>query len=150
MKTKQYPKSILSHPLWPSFRCYVKLISYNRDANKKGEPRWRFDFKSMPELEEYVPKVSIRCVTCRERIHPIRKYGNSSSYFLAVSCDRNQNDKCNHSEEASKEYIKIKEDCLKNGVKPIEKSNTARRLRQNPKQEALFEYSGSNYNKSAI
>lgn len=95
--------------IWTSLAPYIKVQKYVREGGGSKNPRFRLELKkTIPEQDfEYALHLTTKCVSCGEKIHPVRKRSGGTGY-IAVTCPLSVNVACsrNHA-AASTEYKRI-------------------------------------------
>lgn len=100
--------SITRHPDFLKIKPYIKLSFYKRDANEERGPRWRIGFYEMPkEILKIALKLEMPCVSCGEKIYPIR--GSVKGLYYSCTCMLKKSLACCRKKEAEVEYYTVRE-----------------------------------------
>ncbi len=106
--------SVLSHPLWPTLRPYIRIERYAPDGGHR-HPRIRIEVLSMPpSVERTMTKATMPCVACGASIHFVRtrrpsKRGSAvGHHYFAPTCPLEDNVACSRGAEAHAEYERIR------------------------------------------
>jgi hypothetical protein len=112
--------TILTHPDWPRLRAHLRLETYSRDTNSRGEQRRRIEVVAPqnPATREWLLDVLAPCVRCGLPMHPIRSR-RSTGFYYAAACPLDKNVGCSRSGEASDEYRRIVADLETAPVGPV-------------------------------